>query len=66
MHFLEKLFNWMLVIGLVLMVGRIVTAILMFLDIPFTSFFKDYSVISFIILIVGAIGSHVMKDQNKN
>jgi hypothetical protein len=65
MNFLEKLFNWMLVIGLFLMLGRIITAVFLFLDIPFTTLFKDYSVISFIILIIGAIGTQMMKDNKK-
>ncbi|MFJ7977217.1 hypothetical protein ACIQZI_16235 [Peribacillus sp. NPDC096379] len=65
MVFLEKLFNWMLVIGLVLLVGRIMTAVFLFLNVPFTTFFKDTNIISFIILIVGAIGSQMMKGNKK-
>ncbi|MDQ8734303.1 hypothetical protein [Paenibacillus sp. LHD-38] len=65
MQTLEKIFNWMVVIGLLLLVGRIVTAVLKFMEIPFTTFFKDYNVISFIILIIGAIGSQILKDRNK-
>lgn len=60
---LEKFFNWMLVIGIILMIGRIVTAVLLYLDIPFTTFFKDYSLISFIILIIGVIGTEAMKKK---
>lgn len=65
MNFLEKVFNWMLVIGLALLVGRIMTVVFLFLDVPFTIFFKDTNVISFIILIVGAIGSKIMKGNKK-
>lgn len=65
MIFLEKLFNWMLVIGLVLLVGRIMTAMFLLLNVPFTTFFKDTNIISFIILIVGAIGSQMMKGNKK-
>lgn len=61
---LEKIFNWMLVIGIILMIGRIVTAILLYFDIPFTTFFKDYSLISIIILIIGVIGTEVMKKKS--
>ncbi|WP_281177210.1 hypothetical protein [Peribacillus loiseleuriae] len=39
MDFVEKVFNWMLVIGLVLLAGRIMTAVFLFLDVPFTIFF---------------------------
>jgi|GEM_PF-6394570 len=35
MVFFEKVFNWLLVIGLLLMVGRLLTLMFMFLDIPF-------------------------------
>jgi len=63
--FLEKLFNMLLIIGLILLAGRLITLLLLFLDIPFTTIFTDYSLISFIILIIGAIGSHTMKDRRK-
>ncbi|MEV5030666.1 hypothetical protein [Paenibacillus sp. LPE1-1-1.1] len=63
MRTLEKIFNWMVVIGLLLLVGRIITVILRYFEVPFTTFFKDYNVISFIILIIGAIGSQILKDK---
>jgi len=62
---LEQVFNWMLVIGLVLMVGRFATVAFMYFDIPFTSFFRDYGLVSFVILIVGVIGTEVMKSKKK-
>ncbi|WP_245827654.1 hypothetical protein [Paenisporosarcina indica] len=65
MNIVEKAFNWMLVIGMVLLLGRIVTLVLSLMDIPFTTFFKDYSIISFLILIVGAIGTEIIKNQKK-
>ncbi|MGE7090043.1 hypothetical protein ACQKII_01015 [Lysinibacillus sp. NPDC048646] len=55
----------MLIIGLLLLAGRIITAICRFFDIPFTTFFIDLALVSFGILIVGAIGSEVMKRQIK-
>lgn len=60
---LRALFNWMLVIGLILLGGRLVTLICRYFDIPFTTFFKDYSLVSMIILIVGIIGTEAMKKQ---
>ncbi|PKG22328.1 hypothetical protein [Niallia nealsonii] len=63
MKWLEKLLNWMLVIGLLLLAGRIITAVCMFLKIPFTSFFKDYSIISIIILLIGLLGTQWMKGK---
>jgi ABC-type antimicrobial peptide transport system permease subunit len=65
MNFIEKVFNWMVMIGLGLLVGRIITLVFRLMDIPFTTFFKDYNIISFIILIIGVIGSQMMKDKNK-
>ncbi|WP_113926692.1 hypothetical protein [Bacillus sp. P14.5] len=65
MNSLEKLFNWMLVIGLIFMVGRLITAGFRLLDIPFTTFFMDYNPLPFFVLIIGAIGSNVMKAINK-
>lgn len=58
---LRALFNWMLVIGLILLGGRLVTLICRYFDIPFTTFFKDYALVSMIILIVGIIGTEAMK-----
>ena len=60
---LKQLFDWMTVIGLILLLGRILTAIFLFLDIPFTSFFQDYSIISVIILIIGLVGQQAVKDR---
>ncbi len=65
MVFFEKVFNWLLVIGLLLMVGRLLTLMFMFLDIPFTRFFKDYSLASIILLIIGLIGSQAIKEKKK-
>lgn len=53
----------MLIIGLLLLLGRVITAICLFLDINFTTFFKDYSLISLLILVVGAIGTEIMKKK---
>lgn len=60
---LRALFNGMLVIGLILLGGRLVTLICRYFDIPFTTFFKDYALVSMIILIVGIIGTEAMKKQ---
>ncbi|MDM5285924.1 hypothetical protein ABEI56_13100 [Peribacillus castrilensis] len=65
MGFLGKLFNWMVVIGMILLIGRLITMALLFLEIPFTTFFKDYSLISIIILIIGAIGQQFTKPGKK-
>jgi hypothetical protein len=63
--FLGNLFNWMVVIGMILLIGRLITMAFLFLEIPFTTFFKDYSLISIIILIIGAIGQQFTKTGRK-
>jgi hypothetical protein len=65
MNFLEKVFNWLLVIGLIFMFGRLITAGFRHLDIPFTTFFVDYNPLPFFVLIIGAVGSQIMKGMNK-
>ncbi|SFG48193.1 hypothetical protein [Sporolactobacillus nakayamae] len=65
MTFFEKLFNWLFFIGIILLFGRLLTLIFRLMDVPFTSFFRDYSVISLIILVVGAIGSEMIKGMKK-
>lgn len=65
MGFLGNLFNWMVVIGMILLIGRLITMAFLFLEIPFTTFFKDYSLISIIILIIGAIGQQFTKLDKK-
>ncbi|MFJ5748003.1 hypothetical protein ACIP97_05275 [Peribacillus frigoritolerans] len=65
MGFLGNLFNWMVVIGMILLIGRLITMPFLFLEIPFTTFFKDYSLISIIILIIGAIGQQFTKTGRK-
>ncbi|MFE4704462.1 hypothetical protein [Peribacillus simplex] len=65
MEFLRKVFNWMVVIGMILLLGRLITMAFLFLDIPFKTFFKDYSLISIIILIIGAIGQQFTKPDKK-
>lgn len=65
MGFWGRLFNWMVVVGLILLIGRLITMAFLFLKIPFTTFFKDYSFISIIILIIGAIGQQFTKPGKK-
>ncbi len=65
MGFWGKLFNWMVVIGVILLIGGLITMAFLFLEIPFTTFFKDYSLISIIILIIGAIGQQFTKPGKK-
>ncbi|WP_430535478.1 hypothetical protein [Listeria rocourtiae] len=65
MHFLKLFFNALVVIGLILLVGRLVTFALRFTGIEFTTFFVDYSVPSLGILLVGALGSWFIDKRQK-
>ncbi|WP_456273538.1 hypothetical protein [Bacillus sp. AK031] len=66
MNFLEKVFNWLLVIGLIFMFGRVLTLVFRSMDLPFTTFFVDYNPLPIIVLIIGAIGSNIVKGINKD
>ncbi|EUJ22717.1 hypothetical protein PGRAN_12234 [Listeria grandensis FSL F6-0971] len=63
MHFLKIFFNVLVVIGLILLVGRLVSLALQFAGIPFTTFFIDHSVPSLAILLVGALGSWIIEKR---
>ena len=52
----QNFFAILLVIGMILMLGRIIIGILAYFDITFISFFTDYSVESFVILLIGVLG----------
>lgn len=58
---MKKIFDIMLIIGLVMLAGRIVTAILTKMDIAFTTFFSATQIPSMVLLIVGLIGSEIYK-----
>lgn len=66
MYVLEKIFNLLFFFGILLLFGRILTLILRLMDIPFTTFFKDYSKISLVILIFGIIGTELVKSRKRN
>lgn len=64
MSILKKIFDWMFVIGIIFMIGRIITFIcIKVLNLPFTTFFIDLNPYPIILLIVGAIGSSMLKDR---
>ena len=62
---MDKVFQGLLIIGLVMLVGRIVTAICRQYDIVFTTFFTDYHLVSLVILVIGIIGFERRKYQKK-
>ncbi|WP_352925383.1 hypothetical protein [Peribacillus simplex] len=65
MDFLAKVFNWMVIIGMILLLGRLLTMAFLLLEIPFTTFFKDYNLISIIIFLIGAMGQQFTKPGKK-
>ena len=65
MSSIDKIFRGFLIIGLVMLAGRIITAICRHYDIAFTTFFTDYHLVSLVILVVGIIGSEGRNYQKK-
>ncbi|MFJ7736161.1 hypothetical protein ACIQ2D_07415 [Lysinibacillus sp. NPDC097287] len=65
MSSIDKAFRGFLIIGLVMLVGRIITAICRHYDFAFTTFFTDYHLVSLLILIIGIIGTESRNYQKK-
>jgi len=65
MKFIEQIVKACLIIGLVLMGGRILTVILHYFHIAFTSFFVDYNVASIVILLIGIIGTEIFNSRKR-
>lgn len=63
---LQAFFTLLIVIGMVMLLGRIVTGILEYVDISFISFFTDYRVESYIILVIGVLGELIIKRKKVN
>lgn len=56
MKFFEKVMSTFLVIGFLMLAGRIVTGICRYFNWPFTTFFTDYHLQSLIVLLIGIVG----------
>ncbi|KMY32651.1 hypothetical protein ACZ11_11165 [Lysinibacillus xylanilyticus] len=65
MQFIEQVVKGCLIVGIILMVGRIITAICHYYNIAFTTFFVDYHVVSLVILIIGIIGTEILNRRKK-
>lgn len=65
MQFIEQVVKGCLIVGFILMVGRIITAICHYYNIVFTTFFVDYHVVSLVILIIGIIGTEILNRRKK-
>lgn len=62
---MQRLWQLCLVIGLLMMLGRLVTALLLRSGIQTTSLFFDLQLPSILILLVGLIGVEVTKHRKK-
>ncbi len=65
MKFIEQVVKACLVIGLILMGGRILTVICHYYNIAFTSFFVDYHAASLAILLIGVIGTEIFNSRRR-
>lgn len=65
MKVFDKVMSVFLMIGLIMLAGRIVTGICRYFDWPFTTFFTDYHLISLVILVIGIIGIESRNYQKK-
>lgn len=65
MQFIDQVVKGCLIIGLILMGGRIITAICHYYNIAFTTFFVDYHIASLAILIIGIIGTEILNRQKR-
>ncbi|ASK62091.1 hypothetical protein CFK37_07905 [Virgibacillus phasianinus] len=63
MKSVRTFFSILIIVGIILMIGRILTGILLYFDMSFTKFFTDYSLISFVILIVGVLGELTVRNK---
>lgn len=65
MSSIDKVIRGFLIIGLVMLVGRIITAICKHYDIAFTTFFTETHLVSLVILVIGIIGTERRNYQKK-
>ena len=65
MRSIDKVIRGFLIIGLVMLVGRIITVICRHYNLAFTTFFTDYHLLSLVILLIGIIGTESRNYQKK-
>lgn len=64
-QFIEQVMKGCLIVGLILLGGRIITAICRYYNIAFTTFFVDYHVASLVILLIGIIGTEILNRRKR-
>lgn len=65
MQFIEQAVKGCLIVGFILMGGRIITTICRYYNIAFTNFFVDYHVASLVILLIGIIGTEILNRRKR-
>ncbi|GEM_PF-427051 len=65
MQFIEQGVKGCLIVGLILMGGRMITAICRYYNIAFTSFFVDYHIASLAILLLGILGTELFNRRKR-
>ncbi|MGE7090564.1 hypothetical protein ACQKII_03720 [Lysinibacillus sp. NPDC048646] len=65
MNFIEKAITGCLIVGFVMLAGRLVTTICTYFEVDFPTFFTDYHVVSLVILIIGIIGTELLNVRKK-
>ncbi|MGN4127794.1 hypothetical protein ACMGD3_22750 [Lysinibacillus sphaericus] len=65
MNVIEKTIKGCLIVGFVMLAGRLVTAICTYYGLDFPTFFTDYHVVSLVILAIGIIGSEIINGRKR-
>lgn len=65
MNLIENVIKSCLIFGLVMLLGRIVTAFCRYYDIEFLTFFTDYQIVSIVILIIGIVGTEIINFRKR-
>ncbi|MEX3745507.1 MULTISPECIES: hypothetical protein [Lysinibacillus] len=65
MKLIENIVKGCLIVGFLLLGGRILTAICHYYNIAFTTFFVDYHVVSLAILLIGILGIEILNRRKR-
>ena len=65
MKVFDKMMSVFLIIGLLMLAGRIVTGMCRYFGWPFPTFFTDFHLLSLVILLIGIIGIERRNFQKK-
>ncbi|MEY9979010.1 hypothetical protein ABH968_003972 [Lysinibacillus sp. RC79] len=65
MQFIEQVVKGCLIVGFILLGGRMITAICHYYNIAFTTFFVDYHVASLVILLIGILRTEILNRRKR-